>query len=135
MRLLASTDFALRILILLAAAPQGRALSVELLARELGGLSTHHLHKVVQTLANLGAVRTRRGAGGGVVLAQPPGEIRLGALVQRLEAGQAPVECFRDDGGCCSLVAGCRLKGMIGTAWRDFLASLDRYSLADLGMG
>lgn len=132
MRLLASTDFALRVLMLLAAAPSERPLSVETLARDLGGLSRDHLHKVVQRLAELGVVRTVRGTGGGVRLSVPPAEIRLGALVRRLEAGQAPVECFRNDGGCCTLTAGCRLRGMIGTAWNDFLASLDRHTLADL---
>jgi len=132
MRLLASTDFALRVLMLLAAAPAGRPVSVEALASDLGGLSRNHLHKVVQALAGLGVVRTVRGARGGVVLAVPPAELRLGVLVRWLEAGQAPVECFRSDGGCCTLTAGCRLRGMIGAAWQDFLASLDRHTLADL---
>ena len=44
MRLLASTDYALRILMLLAEQPNGERLSVETLARRLGGLSRHHLH-------------------------------------------------------------------------------------------
>jgi Rrf2 family nitric oxide-sensitive transcriptional repressor len=132
MRLLASTDYALRILILLAAEPPGEPRSVEALASDLGGLSRHHLHKVVQNLANLGVVRTQRGTGGGVLLAVAPAELRLGELVRRLEAGQAPVECFRDDGGACTLTEGCRLKGMLGTAWRAFLASLDAHTLADL---
>lgn len=135
MRLLGSTDFALRILMVLAAAPGGRPVSVEALSRALGGLSRHHLHKVVQTLAGLGVVHTVRGVGGGVLLAVPPSEIRLGALIRQLEAGQAPVECFRTDGGCCSLTAGCRLRGMIGSAWTGFLAILDRHTLADLQDG
>ena len=72
MRLLASTDFALRVLMRLSAEPPGGHLSVEALARELGGLSRNHLHKVVQDLAALGVVRTVRGARGGVALAGPP---------------------------------------------------------------
>lgn len=132
MRLLASTDFALRILMLLAATPQDEPRSVEALASDLGGLSRHHLHKVVQTLVGLGVVRTQRGAGGGVLLAVAPAEVRLGELVRRLEAGQAPVECFRDDGGACTLAGGCRLKGMVSSAWHAFLVSLDAHTLADL---
>ena len=68
-RLLASTDFALRTLMLLANAPSRQPLSVEKLSRLLGNLSRNHLHKIVQDLAALGVVRTIRGAGGGVVLA------------------------------------------------------------------
>ena len=131
MRLLASTDFALRVLIRLAAESEGQHLSVEALARELGGLSRNHLHKVVQELAALGMVRTVRGARGGVALAKPPGEIRLGELVQRLEAGQSLVECFRADGGACVLTPRCRLKGMLGGAWAAFLRELDRSTLAE----
>jgi Rrf2 family nitric oxide-sensitive transcriptional repressor len=131
MRLLASTDFALRVLIRLAEEPAGQHLSVEALARELGGLSRNHLHKVVQDLALLGMVRTLRGAHGGVALSKPPGEIRLGALVRGLEAGQALVECFRADGGACVLTPRCRLKGMLGGAQNAFLSALDQYTLAE----
>jgi Rrf2 family nitric oxide-sensitive transcriptional repressor len=131
MRLLASTDFALRVLIRLAAEPAGQHLNVEALARELGGLSRNHLHKVVQELAVLGMVRTLRGAHGGVALSKPPGEIRLDELVARLESEQALVECFRADGGACVLTPRCRLKGMLAGARDAFLHALDRYTLAE----
>ncbi|CAH2600026.1 HTH-type transcriptional regulator NsrR [Rhodovastum atsumiense] len=131
MRLLASTDFALRILMRLSAEPDGQHLSVEALARELGGLSRNHLHKVVQELAALGVVRTVRGARGGVALARPASEIRLGELLRSLETDQSLVECFRSDGGACVLTPCCRLKGFLGGAWSAFLRELDRHTLAD----
>jgi Rrf2 family nitric oxide-sensitive transcriptional repressor len=131
MRLLASTDFALRVLIYLASEPPERHVSVETLARELGGLSRNHLHKVVQDLVAQGLVRTVRGKGGGVQLALPPDQIRVGAVVRQLEADQALVECFRADGGACVLTPRCRLKGMLGGARRSFLQSLDAHTLAD----
>jgi Rrf2 family nitric oxide-sensitive transcriptional repressor len=129
MRLLAATDFALRALMRLAAEPE-RRLSTEVLARELG-LSRNHLHKVVQTLAAEGLVATQRGAQGGVVLAVPPESIRIGAVVRRMEEGQAIVECFRDDGGACSLTPRCRLKGVLAGAEHAFYRALDAVSLAD----
>ncbi|MEJ1975974.1 MAG: Rrf2 family transcriptional regulator [Acetobacteraceae bacterium] len=130
MRLLSSTDFALRVLMLLAA-PLGRQLSVEALARELGGLSRNHLHKIVQDLAALGIVRTVRGAGGGVRLAVAPEAIRVGALVRQLEGDQPIVECYRADHGCCTLLAGCRLRGFLHDAREDFYRSLDGHTVAD----
>ena len=130
MRLLTSTDFALRVLMHLAGEPVGPLVNVETLARVLG-LSRNHLHKIVQDLAAIGVVVTARGAGGGVRLARAPGEIRLGALVRGLESGQAVVECFRADGGCCSLNPGCRLRGFIGAAQSAFYASLEDRTLAD----
>lgn len=129
MRLLAATDFALRALMRLAAEPD-RRLSTEVLSRELG-LSRNHLHKLVQTLASEGLVATRRGAQGGVALAVPPDSIRIGAVVRRLEAGQALVECFRADGGGCSLTPRCRLKGALAGAEQAFYRTLDAVSLAD----
>jgi len=131
MRLLASTDFALRVLIYLASEPPERHVSVEILARELGDLSRNHLHKVVQDLVALDLVRTVRGKGGGVQLGLPPDQIRVGAVVRQLEADQALVECFRGDGGACVLTPRCRLKGMLGSARRSFLQSLDAHTLAD----
>jgi Rrf2 family nitric oxide-sensitive transcriptional repressor len=131
MRLLASTDFALRVLMRLAAAAEDEILTVEQLARDLGGLSRNHLHKVVQDLAALDLVRTSRGPRGGVALAAPPAGIRLGELIRRLEADQPLVECFRADGGCCTLSPACRLRGLLGQARESFLATLDRHTLAD----
>src|SRR5487761_2526103 len=113
MRLLASTDFALRVLMLLAREPNSPRINVDALARQLGGLSRNHLHKIVQELTALGITRTTRGAGGGVVLAVQPATVRLGRLVRQLEADQPMVECFRQDGCACTLVSDCRLRGML----------------------
>lgn len=136
MRLLAFTDFGLRALMRLAAEPPGRPpLGTEALAREFG-ISRHHLQKVVQALVEAGVVRTLRGAKGGVTLAAPPETIRLGAVVRRLERGQALVECFRaDGGGACVLTPCCRLKGMLAGAREAFFRELDRHSLADCALG
>ncbi len=116
---------------LLAAHPSAGPVKVEALAQELGGLSRDHLHKIVQGLVALGVVRTLRGAGGGVTLASDPRQIRIGALIRQLEGSQPVVECFRADGGCCTLKAQCRLRGFIGNAREDFYRNLDAHTLAD----
>jgi len=131
MRLLSSTEFALRILMLLAREPTDPPISVSRLAEVLGGLSRDHLHKIVQDLTALGITRTVRGANGGVVLAKAPAEIRIGSLIRHLEAGQAVVECFRTDGCSCTFLPACRLRGFLTTAQRRFYASLDEQTLAD----
>jgi Rrf2 family nitric oxide-sensitive transcriptional repressor len=131
MRLLASTDYALRVLMLLASAPDGARMSVDVLARELGGLSRNHLHKIVQELTALGLTRTARGTGGGVALGVPPKTVRLGSLVRQLEADQPIVECFRQDSCACTLLPACRLRGMLQTARDSFYQSLEAFTLAD----
>ena len=130
MRLLASTDFALRVLMRLAAEPDTLR-STEVLAREVG-VPRNHIHKIVQELAGLGLVRTVRGVRGGVTLAVPAMEITLGRVVRALERDQVLVDCFRSDGGTCCFSPGCRLQGALGGAKEAFLRHLDRVTLASM---
>lgn len=131
MRLLASTDFALRLLMLLAHKTEEGPLNVEKLSQLLGGLSRNHLHKIVQNLSAMGLVQTIRGSNGGVILAKDPDEIRIGSLLARLEDDQSLVECFREDGGGCTLTPVCRLKGYLGGARTNFYRELDEHTIAD----
>lgn len=108
----------------------GRVFSTAELAEEFG-LSRHHLTKIIQKLAKVGIVETRRGGGGGAVLIRAPADIRLGEIVRILEDGKVLVECF-GTGGDCSLDGHCGLKGRLRTAEAAFLASLDRSTLADV---
>ncbi|MDO5528807.1 MAG: Rrf2 family transcriptional regulator, partial [Paracoccus sp. (in: a-proteobacteria)] len=92
MQLTSFTDYGLRMLMVMASAPL-RVFSTAELAEGLG-LSRHHLTKIMQQLAQGGIVSTRRGSGGGAVLALPPEQIKLGAVVRILESGRALVECL-----------------------------------------
>ncbi|HML08630.1 MAG TPA: Rrf2 family transcriptional regulator [Xanthobacteraceae bacterium] len=133
MRLLTSTDLALRVLMRLSVEPN-QHVNTDVLARELA-VSRNHLHKVVQYLTEAGLVRTIRGARGGVMLARPAGEISVGEVVRGRERDQSLVECFRPDGGACTLLPRCRLRGMLAAAKEMFYQHLDQYTLADcLGM-
>lgn len=132
MRLMAATDIALRVLMVLARDPAGPPVSVEALADELGGLSRHHLHKIVQALTVLGATRTVRGSAGGVALAADPAKLRLGSLARQLEDRQPLVECFNTETCSCTLVSVCKLRGMLRDAKERFYAALDEHSLAEI---
>lgn len=131
MRLLASTDLALRVLMLLGGRADGDRMSVDALARALGGLSRNHLHKIVQDLTGLGITRTVRGTGGGVILAVAPERVRLGTLVRQLEGDQPIVECFRKEGCDCTFMPDCRLREMLRRARDSFYRTLDGHTLAD----
>jgi Rrf2 family nitric oxide-sensitive transcriptional repressor len=131
-RLTSFTDFGLRMLMRMAGDPS-RAFSSAELADDLG-LSRNHLAKIIQHLARAGLIETRRGGGGGAVLARPAADIRLGQIVRLLEEGQPLVECFGADGGTCSIDARCRLKACLRSAETAFLAELDRSTLADIAL-
>ncbi len=133
MKLLTSTDFALRVLMRLSATPNEHV-STDVLARELV-ISRHHLQKIVQYLTEAGLVRTIRGARGGVMLARPASEIKVGEVIRSHEHDQALVECFRADGGACTLLPRCRLRGMLDAAKNAFYRHLDSFTLADCLVG
>lgn len=132
MRLTSFTDYGFRMLMRMSSAPE-RAFSTAELADEFG-LSRNHLKKIVQKLTQGGYILTRRGIGGGAVLARAPDEIRLGELARLLEEGQVLVECFAEDGGDCSIDGCCRLKSMLRRAEAAFFADLDRSTLADVAL-
>ena len=132
MRLTSFTDYGLRMLMRMAGEPE-RGFSTADLADEFG-LSRNHLSKIMQRLAAGGIVTTRRGAGGGAVLARPPAEIRLGEVVRLLEQDQSLVECFAPGGNHCAIDGRCRLKLRLRSAEAAFLATLDRSTLADIAL-
>ncbi|MBT9246124.1 Rrf2 family transcriptional regulator (plasmid) [Gemmobacter fulvus] len=132
MRLTSFTDFGLRALMRMASEPD-RAFSTADLADEFA-LSRHHLTKIMSTLAQAGIVATRRGSGGGAILAKPAHEIRLGNIVRLLEAGQPLVDCFQVSGGTCTVTGCCRLKSRLRSAEAAFLADLDRSTLAEVAL-
>ena len=99
------------------------------------GISRNHLAKVVHNLAKLGYLETQRGRGGGISLAQPAEEIRIGKLVRETENKPILVECFDPATNTCPINDCCRLKGILAESMVAFYASLDRYTLKDLTSG
>jgi Rrf2 family nitric oxide-sensitive transcriptional repressor len=130
MRLTLHTDFALRLLMLLALEP-GEVHTIEEVARRYK-ISRNHLMKVAQTLVQEGFVDSLRGRGGGLKLAKPPARINLGAVIRKTEDSLSLVECFDLKKNGCIVSSVCGLRGPLEEALAAFLAVLDRYSLADL---
>lgn len=125
MRLTRHTDYALRVLIHLAAHPRNFS-SIAAVSTAFG-ISQNHLMKVVQGLAAAGFVETVRGRNGGLRLAREPEAINVGAVVRRTEESFDIADC---DG--CVIAPACGLTKVLNEALAAFLAVLDRYSLADL---
>jgi Rrf2 family nitric oxide-sensitive transcriptional repressor len=124
MQLTRHTDYALRVLIHLVAAPSARATIADI--ADGYGLSRNHLMKVVHHLGQGGFIATQRGRGGGFMLAHPPEEISIGAVVRHSEPDMRMADC-----PSCAIRAACGLSGILAEATNAFLAVLDRHSLAD----
>ncbi|CCW15855.1 Nitrite-sensitive transcriptional repressor NsrR [Sphingobium indicum BiD32] len=124
MQLTRHTDYALRVLIHLAAAPEGRATIAQI--ADAYGLSRNHLMKVVHGLAQGGFVATQRGRGGGFALARAPQEISIGAVIRHSEPDMKMADC-----AACAIRPSCGLTGILAQATAAFMAVLDRHSLND----
>ena len=124
MQLTQHTDFAMRLLIVLART--GTAVSLPAFSAEQG-LSYHHVAKVAQALVQEGFARSQRGRSGGLALARAAQDIRVGEVVRAMERGMRLADCAR-----CALKADCALSSVLAEALDAFLAVLDRYSLADV---
>jgi Rrf2 family transcriptional regulator, nitric oxide-sensitive transcriptional repressor len=130
MRLTSHTDYALRLLMLLAIEPD-ELHTIEEVARRYG-ISRNHLMKVAQTLAQGGFIASLRGRGGGLRLAREAAAINVGAVVRATEDDLALVECFDRARNSCVVAPACGLRGVLDEALRAFLRVLDGYSLTDL---
>lgn len=125
MRLTLHTDYALRMLIYLAAHPHGFS-SIAEIGRAYR-ISQNHLTKVAQGLASGGYVEAVRGRNGGLRLARAPSEIHVGSVVRDMEESLALADC-----GSCIIAPACGLTTALDEALEAFLAVLDRHTLADL---
>lgn len=131
MRLTAFTDYSLRVLMYLAASQGRRATVAEVCAAF--DIKPNHVTKVVHHLARRGWVTTTRGKGGGLALALPAAQIRIGDVVRDTEGQAQPAECFSANAsGRCAIVGPCRLRGVLAEAVAAFHAALDRHTLDDI---
>lgn len=131
LRLSLYTDLSLRLLLYLGTVESGGWTTTPAVARTFG-VSLNHLQKVARGLTGAGYIEARQGRSGGVRLARPPAEVRLGALVAELEGLGCLVECGR---GPCPLAGRCLLKTALDAAERSFIRELDRFTLADVLAG
>ncbi|WP_432353252.1 RrF2 family transcriptional regulator [Sporosarcina sp. A2] len=130
MRLTLYTDYSLRVLIFLAAKPEGALSTVQEISESFA-ISKNHLTKVVHELGKADFIETVRGRGGGIRLKVHPNQINVGNVVRKTEDDFQLVECFNRELNQCILAPACRLKGVLQEALHAYLAVLDRYTIED----
>ena len=129
MRLNQASDFALRILMLLARAET--PMTVETISKELN-LVKSHVMKIIARLAKTGVLTSHRGRNGGVELGRDASKIRIGDVVRAVESDFAIVECMQSGPSDCVFAPSCRLKGLMHEAGQAFLATLDQRTLKSI---
>ena len=132
MRVSTRGDYAARALLSLALHTEETPTSVREIA-ERTALPQPYLEQILLALKGAGIVRSKRGVGGGYVLAREAADIRLSEIVRAVD-GPITAGDFGDphtDGACdhegqCVLLA---IWGSAGSHMREFL---DSFSLADI---
>ena len=122
------TDYGLRLLTYLAVLPPGQRASIDEISK-VYDLSRNHINKIVHQLGKEGIIETKRGKGSGFSLARPPEQINIADMVILLEKSMLIINCQTP---ACRISPVCKLNGILLEAGNAFVASLRKYSLADL---
>ena len=135
MRLAKGTDYAYRILMLVAMNDE-RNLTVESVASSLR-LSRTHCMKIIAKLSSNNFLKTTRGRGGGLELGADPSAIRMGDVAKVMEADFGFVECLcprcdDEPKPDCPMFGGCEMSRIMSRSVKQFIASLNEHTLADV---
>jgi Rrf2 family iron-sulfur cluster assembly transcriptional regulator len=125
-------DYASRALLSLALHPDGFPTSVRDIA-ERTGLPQPYLEQILLALKGAGLVRSKRGVGGGYVLARDPESITLGEIVSAVD-GPIAVGDFGQphEDGACEHEGQCVLLAVWHDVGEHMRHHLDSFTLADM---
>ena len=133
--LTAKGKYGLKALVHLSSLPAGETAQAIDIA-EANNIPKKFLDAILGELRNAGVVHSKKGPGGGYMLARPPGEIKLGLVVRTLDGPLAPIACASrtayqpcDD---CNDVNACVVR-LTMVKVRDAISDiLDRLTLSDM---
>ena len=129
MKLTSQTSYAIRMLMYCHS--KGELATVKEVAR-FYGLPERFLFKILLNLNAAGYMETVRGRHGGIRLARPAAQIRLGDVVRDIEENFELAECFQAEGTNCPLVTSCGMNEALNRALLGFFDILNEYTIADL---
>lgn len=125
MQLTRFTDYAIRVLLHVGAREEGLSSIAEIAGTYR--ISKNNLMKVAQDLGRAGFLTNVRGRNGGMKLARPASDIRIGDVVRHSEPGFEMVDC-----GSCIIAPACTMPRVLREATEAFLAVLDKYTIEDI---
>jgi Rrf2 family iron-sulfur cluster assembly transcriptional regulator len=123
-------DYAVRAMLALAHAPDGRRISVRRIAEEMT-IPVRFLPQVMSDLAGAGLVEATTGRAGGYRLARPATDVSLLDVVEAVEGDSRRRTCVLR-GGPCGLDGHCDVHDVFFEAQDAMLGALARARLADL---
>ncbi|MGM0689333.1 MAG: RrF2 family transcriptional regulator [Bacillota bacterium] len=130
MQITRQSEYAIRALMELAAAPEGAVIQSRSIA-EKHRLPEKFLNKTIQILVRAGYIKTLRGMKGGIRLTVDPGNITIADVIQAIEGKIALNPCLAES-YFCENSSSCRVHGILKRAQDAMIAELSKETLADL---
>ena len=125
-------DYASRALLSLALREEAAPTSVRDIA-ERTGLPQPYLEQILLALKGAGLVRSKRGVGGGYVIARPPHDITLGQIVSAVDGPIVAGDFGRPhENGACEHEGQCVLLTVWSDVGEHMREHLDSFTLADM---
>jgi len=134
MKLSVRGEYALRALLVLSQNYSGEVVRIQTIS-EQQNIPKKFLEQILNELKALGAVESKRGAGGGYRLARPPAEITLASVIRHMTGALAPVSCVSDrfyERCTCPDEARCAIREVMKEAREAVVGIMERVTLADL---
>src|SRR5512139_949035 len=131
MRLSKKTEYALRALIYAARFPAGTTFQIRDLA-EKNGIPKKFLELILLELKNAGLLESRRGVGGGYILARRPERIRAMEIMEVFEGPIVAVEPKKGSGKTIGDETSPAVARLVTEASGAAAAVLSRWTLGDL---
>jgi Rrf2 family transcriptional regulator, iron-sulfur cluster assembly transcription factor len=124
------TDYAIRVVLMLAQQPEGTRLSSSVVGREML-IPTAFLPRIVAQLAQANLVKTFPGRDGGLQLPRPAGQITLKDVVEVMEGPLLLSECMLGE-EACPFEGDCRVRCRWTNLQVKILDELNSTTFADL---
>ena len=128
MQLNKQTDYALRVLLYLAFVGETRLVNIDEIVSKFHILR-NHLIKIISKLARLKFIVTYRGVNGGMKINPETLSMKLDQIIAAFEPTFEVVQC---EHLVCPLTGMCRLKAVLDEASNNFVATLSKYTLAEM---
>lgn len=130
MQITRQTEYAVRTLIELAKAEEGKLVPTKMISQNQS-IPEVFLKKTIQLLANAGLIVTQRGTQGGIRLAVLASKITIADVFTAVE-GRLAINVCLTEAYPCPRKSECRVRGVLQRAQAALVAELSRESIADL---
>ncbi len=131
MRYSTKSRYALRLMMELAARPEGTCVSLKEIS-ERQQISLKYLEQIVTPLARAQLVKSLRGSQGGYQLTKKPEEYTAGEILRAVEGSLAPITCLSDPDYLCPRQDECTARRFWSGLDEVTQNYVDSVSLADL---